>query len=427
MDINLVRQRLLPAMAIVLLAQGAMAAPIHEAAKKGDVAILGTLLDKNPNLIEARDNDDRLPLSWAVSHGNLDAVKFLVKRGAKINTKSKHDPTPLGIAATPWLDPVFKFLLENGADPNGRNDSGETALHRAAGSGYLDAVKLLLAAGAKADSATTNGNTPLWEAQLHITDPFHQSEYGSRKAALARYREIAQLLIESGADINVSSGSMLSQAVLKNQLDVLRINLDLGASVKGYDCRAIHYAFHIGDDKIVRTLLDSKRDIDSADARGWTLVHMAAHGWDRIDSSPTPKEHIEEERKLRIALQALIERKAAIDLPNGKGETPLFLAAESQFEGNLKLLMEKGAEPKKAVSKAISYLNSIDRDSYRALQALGALRGLAAPAVPAIDRALQAPIDSGEPYFKQAAKNALEKIGTPEAIRIAKTIRSKDR
>ena len=412
-------------MAICILAQTARADPIHEAAKNGDAAALGALLDGNPRLIESRDKDDRLPLLYAVSRGHLDAVKLLVKRGANINSNSKHDVPPLANAATPWLDPVFKFLLESGADPNVRNDSGDTPLHRAAGSGYLDGVKLLLAAGAKVDSATKYGQTPLLEAQMRITDPFVQSEYGSRKAALARYREIAKLLIDSGADINVSSGSMLSQAVLKNQLDVLRINLDLGASVKGYDCRAIHYAFHVGDDKILRTLLDFKKDINSTDIRGWTLVHKAAHGWDRIDSSPTPKEHVEEERKLRIALQALIDHGAAIDLPNSKGETPLFLAAESQFEGNLKFLIDKGADPKKAVAKAISYLNPIDRDSYRALVALGALRGLATPAIPAIEHALHAPKDSGEPYFEQAVKHALEKIGTPEALRIAKKIRRK--
>lgn len=95
--------------------------------------------------------DSRTELAEAAATGNLERIKTLLKREAKINAR--------------------------------KPDGGSTALSEAALHGRLDAVKLLLDRGAKVDATNEDGNTP-----LHV-------------AAFLCEREIVQQLLKRGAPI----------------------------------------------------------------------------------------------------------------------------------------------------------------------------------------------------------------------------------
>jgi ankyrin repeat protein len=81
--------------------------------------------------------------------GNVEAVKLLLAKGAKVNTtENKRGQNALMWAVSRKQPQVTAVLLENGADPHSRSTGGYTPLLFAAQQGDLESAKLLLAAGA---------------------------------------------------------------------------------------------------------------------------------------------------------------------------------------------------------------------------------------------------------------------------------------
>jgi cytochrome c len=127
-----------------LLPITACADPIHEAAKKGDLAAIASALDAGADV----NAPDKLagPLFYAVQNGHLDAAKLLIDRGADVNAMSKIG-LPLSVAALRSYPDLISLLLAHGADPN-TSVKTQTPLHMAAAGGCLACVKALVEAGA---------------------------------------------------------------------------------------------------------------------------------------------------------------------------------------------------------------------------------------------------------------------------------------
>src|SRR5438105_14280900 len=97
---------------------------LFEAARKGDVDTLTTLLDKYPDKLPARAK----PYEWsllhfAAHHGHLAAVDLLLRRGLDVNTREKGDNTYAmhWAAAAGHLD-VVRRLADAGGDVVGHGD-----------------------------------------------------------------------------------------------------------------------------------------------------------------------------------------------------------------------------------------------------------------------------------------------------------------
>ena len=126
-------------------------APIHNAARNGNVTDVRALLNSGAN-INARDNDGSTALIWAARFGHLATVRELLDRGANINARSNSGWTALICAIYYGHLAVVRLLLDRGANINARDHVGQTALSLAAFSEQLPVVRELLKRG-----ANTNG------------------------------------------------------------------------------------------------------------------------------------------------------------------------------------------------------------------------------------------------------------------------------
>lgn len=140
--------------------------------------------------------------------GQLDMVKYLVGKGAKVNLGNEDGDTPLHNAVNNGYNEITGYLLKAGADANAKTTPDEaTPLRIAAGAGYVETGKLLLKYGARVDMASPNGTTPLM---------------------LAAYRghlAMVKLLLENGASVNArmkDGNSALSVSTDSRIIEVLK-------------------------------------------------------------------------------------------------------------------------------------------------------------------------------------------------------------
>lgn len=58
-------------------------------AHQNDVAAVRKLLEEDPNLVHAKDYDNRTPLHVAALHGLIDVAKTLIEFGADVNAQDR--------------------------------------------------------------------------------------------------------------------------------------------------------------------------------------------------------------------------------------------------------------------------------------------------------------------------------------------------
>ena len=142
----------------------ATAAPLHEAAKSGEVEEAERLIQAGADL-EALDEDGETPLTAAALEGQTAAVKLLVARGADIKGQNKGGFTALQAAAYTGHIRIVEFVIDRGVEIDDQDNKAKiTPLHAAAEQDYLDIVKLLIERGARIDLKELNGWTPVTRA-----------------------------------------------------------------------------------------------------------------------------------------------------------------------------------------------------------------------------------------------------------------------
>ncbi|KAF8790424.1 protein TANC2-like isoform X2 [Argiope bruennichi] len=130
-----------------------------QAAARGDLPMLQTLADKGCSL-DIKDKNGRTALMWACIYRKIDAVRFLIEKGA--NLKSKDPCTPLHMAAIHADENIITLLLTKGADSEVRNRENLTPLECAISARNVSTTLGLLKGG------VTIGSDAFKYAQGHL-------------------------------------------------------------------------------------------------------------------------------------------------------------------------------------------------------------------------------------------------------------------
>lgn len=132
-----------------------------EACALGHLDRVQTMLAANPSLLDARSADGFPPLGLAIFFRHPDVAKYLIERGADVNAVANNAQrvAPVHAAAAIRDVETMKLLLDRGADPNALQQMDVTPLHGAASRGDLEMAKLLLAHGARADAKMSDGTS----------------------------------------------------------------------------------------------------------------------------------------------------------------------------------------------------------------------------------------------------------------------------
>jgi ankyrin repeat protein len=132
------------------------------AARTGNLEKVKELVEKGADL-KAREKvvgEGHTALFNAASAGHTDVVKFLIEKGAEVN-KQPGKVTSLMMAAWAGKTDTVRVLLQAGADPNAKDEKGWTALADVARKGYIEIARLLIEKDADVNVRLTDGNTPL--------------------------------------------------------------------------------------------------------------------------------------------------------------------------------------------------------------------------------------------------------------------------
>jgi ankyrin repeat protein len=242
--------------------------PWMEAALFGTADELGKMLDNGLDPNRATPNGTSLLM---LASPDIAKVRLLVEHGADVNATAKTGYTALLTAASyGGSRESVRYLLEHGArlKPEKRPIFNASALTNAIPAGDLELIRLLLNAGASPTQSVIVGETLLMSP----------ADMAQTYAA----PEILAVLLKAGADANShSSGlSLLSWAVIKNDLATVEVLLRAGARINEIDklgMAPLLYgaALDFGDTEVVKLLLRNGANPAVRDAQGLSPGDLA--------------------------------------------------------------------------------------------------------------------------------------------------------
>jgi ankyrin repeat protein len=191
-------------------------------------------------------------------------------------------------------------------------------LHAAAATGDTAAIEKLIAEGEKPNLQDSRSRTPLIVAAFR-----HQ-------------HAAAQALLQHGANPNardVDAFDALTIAVVNNDLEMVKIMIEGGADVRskiGFDDgSALITAAQLGYVDIVKALIDAKADVDHPNGRGWTALITA------VVMGTGDKEH-------KAIVEELVKAGADGDIKDRGGRKAIDYARQRGYN-DLVPILEKAA------------------------------------------------------------------------------------
>jgi serine/threonine-protein phosphatase 6 regulatory ankyrin repeat subunit B len=218
---------------------------IHDAAKQGDLEKVKSLLNANPDLVFSKDSNGDTPLHLAADKGHKDVMELLLANKADYNV---FDAAAIGDLGR------VKALVNDNLDLVFGKDGeyGYTPLHFAVKNDHKDVVEFLL--------AIPSARTPSIQSQICKIEVNAKSDWDYNSytrgytplhiAALNGHKDVAELLLANGAEVNVRGNN---------------------------DETPLELAAKGGHMDMVELLLANKAEVNATNNYGWTPLHFAVN------------------------------------------------------------------------------------------------------------------------------------------------------
>ncbi len=275
------------------------------AAQRGDIEVMRALIEKGAKINESCRNSDSA-LTWAVKGKNPQAVKYLLDAGAEINIFGPQGERIIPEAAANRNIELLKLLIDEGFPIDGKNSYGDTALTVVMERIYnsIEFVKLLLESGADPNIVKGKNQlkfdceTPLMVAVqresaetiktliAHKADVTFTCKDGQSALTRAMSRwnspEFVNLLIESGADIKGRQGQAAVEYMISNRQNVVqaeqieKLLAEAGAKIRSKDSQmALLDAIETGQIELIGQIIKNGANINALNAKGESPVLYA--------------------------------------------------------------------------------------------------------------------------------------------------------
>lgn len=239
---------------------------LHQAAADGDLEQVRLLLSQGAD-VNVKDQRGRAALHRAANTGHVEVARLLIEYGADVNIGDNLKRTPLEHAAVAGHTEVARLLIDKGANPNALNRDGLTPLHVAAGSSNKETVKLLIDKGADVTLNNDAGKTPLHDAMM---------------SANANRREIVELIVATG-----KVPSTIHLAAYMGDLAKVKTFIEEGVAVNEKEAgggTALHYAAAGGQKEVAQLLLAQGADVNVKVNDGMGPLHAAVFYSDNAET-----------------------------------------------------------------------------------------------------------------------------------------------
>ena len=150
----------------LLIAPGAHL-EFYEAVAAGQLESVEHFVEKDPDLARSFSPDGFPVIALAAAFGHFLIVRYLFEKGGDVTAVATNGTgyNALTGAVTGRHQQIAIWLLENGADANYRYGPGYSPLLAAAANGHLEIVKDLLVHGADIHAKSNDGKTALGIAE----------------------------------------------------------------------------------------------------------------------------------------------------------------------------------------------------------------------------------------------------------------------
>ena len=324
---------------------------VVDAAKERDLAAVRALLNSRAD-VNVPQGDGATALHWAVHWNEIEIARLILRAGARVNAANDLGVTPLSLACLNANPAMVSELLTAGANPNLAQRSGETPLMTAALTGNIEVVKLLLSRGAEPNARETG-----------------RKQTALMRAVASGHPGVVRELVAAGADVKARSANRFTAmlfAAQQGNIESARILLAAGADVNdtapdgiGGDTNArmlfkpnteagtLLVAIDSEQESMARFLVENGADVNQNGA-GRTPLHAAVqHQMSELakvllGKGADPNARLE--KPLPLLSRAILQA-AGVDTYT-KGATPFWLAADFGDVGMMRLLVERGADPR---------------------------------------------------------------------------------
>lgn len=244
----------------LLVATRIEAQGIFNAVLSGNILKVKELVEKDPQLVKAKNARAATPLHVAASLDYDEIARYLIEKGADINARRGDSQTPLIVAGLK----VTKLLIEKGADINYTTPDGMSAISQAVDNSDKEVFEYLLDRGARLPELGT------YDADCSI-------ELGLRMGSMKCLEKYSQQGLNPLFENNAKM-TLVHFAAESNSTKLINRLIELGAPINKtdiYGWSPLHTAAYHGNQSVVELLIQKGLNKDARSIDGKTPYNLA--------------------------------------------------------------------------------------------------------------------------------------------------------